>query len=209
MDPYWEGDGIKLYLADCSTIQDSWTGGDVLVTDPPYGISYKTHQLNATDHDLIHGDDAPFDPTHLLGFERAVIFGANNFTDMLPVANHWIVWDKVTRDGMDGLRLSECEMVWTRGVIGRSRVIRHMWSGAYRASERGTKYHPTQKPIAVMSRIILMVSSDGDTIVDPYAGSGSTLVAARLCGRAAIGVEIDERYCEVAATRLDQGVLDF
>jgi len=69
--------------------------------------------------------------------------------------------------------------------------------------------HPCQKPIALVSQVVRVSSRPGDMVLDPFMGSGTTLVAAKLEGRRAIGIEIEERYCEIAAKRLAQGVLDF
>ncbi len=70
-------------------------------------------------------------------------------------------------------------------------------------------YHPSQKPLQVISRLISTFTAEGDLVLDPFMGSGTTLVAARNLGRRAIGIEIEERYCEVAVLRLAQQVLDF
>ena len=70
----------------------------------------------------------------------------------------------------------------------------------------GKRQHPTQKPLSLMCWC-LSFAKDAETILDPFAGSGTTLVAAKLEGRKAIGIEINERYCEIAASRLAQGVL--
>mgnify|MGYP000846823388 FL=1 len=72
-----------------------------------------------------------------------------------------------------------------------------------------SRYHPTQKPLWLMSALTAQHTIDGEVVLDPFAGSGTTLVAAKQAGRKAIGVELDERYCEAAARRLSQGVLDF
>ena len=81
-----------------------------------------------------------------------------------------------------------------------------MWSGGYRDSERGTSFHPCQKPVALMRWCLSFC--DG-TILDPFMGSGTTLRAAKDLGRQAIGIEIEEKYCEIAANRLRQKVLAF
>ena len=80
-------------------------------------------------------------------------------------------------------------------------------SDSYRHGQPGKLPHPTQKPMAVVAPLIAYSSNDGDVILDPFMGSGTTLRAAKDCGRRAIGIEIEERYCEIAANRMRQGVL--
>ena len=125
----------------------------------------------------------------------------------------WIIWDK-----LDGLTTSkrevgfsdnaDVEMAWTN-LGGPARLLRHRWTGLLQASEIGQpRVHPTQKPVALMAQIIEWRTLPGDLVLDPYMGSGPVLRAAKDLGRRAIGIEIDERYCEIAARRLAQDVLD-
>ena len=124
------------------------------------------------------------------------IWGGNYFSDILPPTNDWLVWYKQN----PGLTFSECEFAWSN--FGKqSRVF--CWSWLH-ADE--TKSHRTQKPLDLM-RWCLSFAKDAQAILDPFAGSGTTLVAAKLEGRKAVGIEINERYCEIAAKRLAQGVL--
>ncbi len=102
-------------------------------------------------------------------------------------------------------------MVWTNFDFV-SRIFNHLWSGLLRAGRENIaleeKVHPHQKPVALLKFIIEYSRTIG-AVLDPYCGSGSALVAAKDLGREAIGIEIEERYCEIAAKRLAQGVLDF
>ena len=207
MIPYYDEGGITIYHGDCRevlpTIQDAC---EVVVADPPYGINLDTGggRPGGTAYPKIYGDDEPFDPAHLLALELpTVLWGANHYASRLPESKGWIAWDKVKRNDIDQ-KQAEMELAWTN-FLARPRVFRHMWMGGYRDSERGELYHPTQKPIALMAWLINLLPAG--TIIDPYLGSGPVLVAAKAMGRRAIGIEMSEHYCEIAARRLAQGVL--
>lgn len=211
MKPYYEHAGITIYHGDCRELLPRLEA-DVIVSDPPYGIRYSPSQNSAkawgaktfVGEVVVAGDDGPFDPTPLLRFPAVVLFGANHYADKLPPSPAWLVWDK--RDGMTSNDFADCELVWTN-FTSVARLFRHQWNGALRASERGvTRVHPTQKPIELMQWII--GKCPPGVVLDPFMGSGTTLVAAKNLGRRAIGIEIEERYCEVAAKRLSQEVLD-
>jgi len=135
-------------------------------------------------------------PTPYYEDERAaIVWGGNHFA--LPPSRGWLVWNKPER----GFTLAEAELAWTN----MDRVIRVC--DCRRSDPHRT--HPTQKPLAVMKWCIKQAPADCQTILDPFMGSGTTLRAAKDLGRRAIGVEISEAYCEIAANRLRQGVLEF
>jgi len=219
--PYYRDDAVTLYLGDCRPIIAHIDPARValVLTDPPYGISERTDRAarqraalaGCNDFPPIYGDDAPYDPTPLLRFPRLFLFGANHYAERLPASASWLVWDK--RDGLQSKRgdtfndNGDAELAWTN-VGGPVRVYSHLWMGMLKASERNEKrIHPTQKPVALMERIIAQHTNPGDLILDPYAGSGSTLRAAKNLGRRAIGCEISADYCAVIVRRLAQSVL--
>ena len=103
---------------------------------------------------------------------------------------------------------SPFELAWSNQTIGFDRMIRVLHGGVVNA-DGGKRVHPTQKPLAVFRQIILWYSDEGCTVLDPFMGSGTTLRAAKDLGRKAIGIEIEERYCEIAAQRMSQSVLAF
>lgn len=222
IQPYYQDDAVTIYHADCWPLVASLERPDLVLTDPPYGIAERTDRAakgrgnlaRSNDFAPVHGDDVPFDPVPLLAFGRVVLFGANHYANRLPASATWLVWDK-----LDGLRTdkrlvgfddnADVELAWTN-IGGPARIVSHRWKGMVKASERDDqRVHPTQKPVALMAHIIAWLTKPGDLILDPYMGSGSTLRAAKDLGRRAIGVEIEERYCEAAANRMCQEVMDF
>ena len=212
MKPYYQDDFVTIYHGDCRELIKNFSSDLCIVTDPPYGISYSPNQNSSkawgnktfVGSVVVAGDGEPFSPEPFLRFDNVALFGANHFADRLPASSSWLVWDK--RDGMTSNDFADCELVWTN-LSSPARLIRHQWNGALRASEKGVpRVHPTQKPEAVMRWVIERFPSA--TVLDPFMGSGTTLRAAKDLGRKAIGIEIEERYCEIAAQRMGQEVLD-
>jgi len=210
LKPYYQDASITIYCGDCREILPSLEKVDLLLTDPPYGIGYaagESTQRGIQKHDKVAGDDSQFDASFMIdSADDAICFGCNHYAHSIPQrVGQWYCWDKVTSNGMK-VRIAECEYAWHKKGT-KPRVFRHLWSGAYRASESGDRsMHPTQKPVALMQWCLALVP-DAVTILDPFMGSGTTLVAAKLEGRKAIGIEISEKFCEIAAERLRQGVL--
>lgn len=219
LTPYYQDDAVTIYHGDCRSLftrrEFAALGFDVIVSDPPYGIDWKTEGKSrgaVRDYPRIEGDDQPFDPTWLLAYDKpTALFGANHYADLLPTSPAWLVWDK--RIGMASNDQSDCELVWTN-VGGRARMIRYQFNGGGSlARENGVPMragrpvglHPTQKPLAVMRQILEWMPEG--SVLDPYMGSGSTLVAAKSLGRKSIGIEILEEYCERAANRCRQETL--
>lgn len=215
MKPYYEHAGITIFHGDCRNILPSLPKPGLVLTDPPYGISlpcnFNSRKRGGLaecrfDYPPIHGDDTPFDPAFILALDcPTVLFGANYFCDKLPISSGWFFWDKHRPDGLDQ---STGEMAWTNFVKG-VRVFRHLWNGMMTASERGEHYHPSQKPVALMQWILThrWTPTEG-TVLDPYMGAGPVGIACKNLQRPYIGIEIEEKYCEIAARRLEQEVLD-
>jgi site-specific DNA-methyltransferase (adenine-specific) len=206
--PYYSHAGITIYHGDCREILPS-VKADVVITDPPYGIAHPTDYAKrkrgkvtaCTDYAPVHDDDQPFDPSIWID-KPCCLFGANYFADKLPPSSGWLVWDKERPDTLDQ---STCELAWTNFVKGVRR-FKYLWHGCMRAGNE-TLVHPTQKPIALMKWILNIKWTPQGTVLDPYMGAGSTLRAAKDLGRKAIGIEIEEKYCEIAAKRMAQEVL--
>ena len=213
--PYYEHDGITIYHGDCREILDELPVCDVVLTDPPYGIKMDkgfggfggfgipiARRQYPDTWDANRPDATTFDMI-LRRCNLALIFGGNYFADILPVSTHWIVWDKLNTMPSFG----DCELVWTSSSRKSVKKETVEYNGLLGKEE--TRFHPTQKPLRLFRLLLEDYSKVGDTILDPFMGSGTTLRAAKDLRRKAIGVEIEEKYCEIAAKRLSQEVFDF
>ncbi len=203
MTPYYADDLVTIYHGDAREILPD-IAADSIVSDPPYGIDYvPLHGGNGSKmwgSTRVTGDSEPFDPAFLLS-RPAILWGGNHYADRLPASGGWLVWDKTPRGIREGFIASHAELAWTN-VTSRVHKFSLEWQGNLRNGEGF--HHPTQKPVALMRWCLSFVAG---TIVDPFCGSGSTLVAAKEAGRSAIGIEIEERWCEIAARRCSQEVL--
>ena len=215
MRPYYVDDLVTIYHGDC---REWMPEADVIVTDPPYGRAWKQGELDnrPNGHPGIVGDaDTSIRDDVLsrwVGRRLAIVFGDL----MLPPPSgtrQVLIYRKPpnagTRGAMGGWR-RDAEAIylvgpWATGLGGRTSIIATRAPSQGNPSSPQGKYdHPHAKPVDVM---LELVSATTGTILDPFMGSGSTLVAAKSLGRRAIGIEIEERYCEVAAQRCAQEVL--
>jgi site-specific DNA-methyltransferase (adenine-specific) len=205
MKPYYADESVTLYHGDCREVPE-WLAADVLVTDPPYGVAYSSGWDNQF-RDVTIANDATVEVRDetlaAWGDKAALVFGSWKMPRPAAV-RAVLTWDKGTV-GMGALDLPWFPCTEEIYVLGRgwqgsrtSAVMRHVGRN---------RDHPTEKPVALMLQLV--AKCPPGTVADPFAGSGSTLVAAKQLGRRAIGVELEERYCEIAARRLSQGVLDF
>ena len=204
MKPYYEDLSVQIWLGDCRAIIPTLPKVDLVLTDPPYGINAARHRNSQVNGWRDYGtvDEGKWDaeraPQGLIDMmvsiaPKAVIWGGNYWT--LPPRMGWLVWDKGQRD----FSLADVELAWT-SENRAARIFDMARSAAMHESER---VHPTQKPVALM-RWCLEFFPDANLILDPFMGSGTTLRAAKDLGRKAIGIEIEERYCEIAAKRMSQ-----
>jgi len=214
--PYYSDDLVTIYNADWREIEPSLSGVDLVLTDPPYGTSDRTEfdrqkqRSNATQaytYPLIAGDDKPFDPAPFLSASGVILWGANYYADKLPPRGSWLVWDK--RDGGTPDDGADAELAWMAGVNGTvPRLFRHKWRGMIKASERDQRrVHPSQKPVALMAWC-LSFFPDARFAFDPFMGSGPVARACKDRGMRYVGCELVEEYCERAAERCRQEVLD-
>ena len=213
-EPYYDHGGITILLGDARDLRTEVAGLCIgaVVTDPPYGIGW-VPRVNHRGADHVWHDDQQFDPEPWLGIGGHHLFwGAQYFANRLPNSESWLTWVKrpVHRDFSNDKRTyATTELAWSDFGCKPGFVV-HVWDGGMRAgtSENRHFLHPSQKPLEVMSWCLGKLPAEcKGPILDPFMGSGTTLVAAKGLGRRAVGIEIEERYCEVAANRLRQEVL--
>lgn len=216
---YYEDEWVTLYLGDCRDLL-VWLGADVLITDPPYGRQWRQGALKRSGSDAPGGiandgdSDVRDDALGLWGDRPALVFG-DLMLSPPPRTKQVLVYRKPpnagTRGAMGGWR-RDAEAIyvlglWSTGLGGRSSVVATSEpTQGNPSSPQGKWNHPHAKPSDVMETLVLATTG---VVADPFAGSGSTLVAAKRLGRRSIGVELEERHCEMAAKRLAQGALDF
>lgn len=191
--------GCRLILGDCLEVMPLLGKVDAVVTDPPYGIGYVGDGYAA-----IAGDDAPFNPQPILSVGvHVIIWGANNFSQRIPSEGGWLVWDKRVTEAADGLRGSPFELAWS-SIPRLYKILRLQHGGVKNADGEGIKrVHPTQKPIALMEWCLGFLPN-AETILDPFLGSGTTLVACAKLGRKGIGIELDPDYFQIACERVQK-----
>lgn len=212
MKPYYERDGITIFHGDCLEILPT-IKADVVVTDPPYGIDWDVPAYNGgRAHEGIQNDadtDARDAALAALDGLPAIVFGS----PLIPAPSgtkQVLVWVKPSDSGIFG-SVGGWRRDWEAiYLLGPWPALPAQRSGVIRSEGGMGRYlngHPHAKPEALLAALIR--SAPPGVVLDPFMGSGTTLVAAKLEGRKAIGIEIEERYCEIAAKRLAQGVLAF
>jgi DNA modification methylase len=202
----------RLFLGDCMEVMPTLGKVDAVVTDPPYGIFKKTasdgkmfgkETIYSIDQKAAAWDVRPKADLFrlIMAYPRYVVWGGNYFADMMGASPGVMIWHKKTGNNS----YADCEIAWTNAT-GTTRIFEHQWCGAFKDSERGQRAsHPTQKPVALMEWCLGFLPS-AHTILDPFMGSGTTLVACQKLGRAGIGIEIDPDYFAIACKRVDEAM---
>lgn len=211
MTPYYDKDGIQIFHGDCREILPTLEPVDLCLTDPPYGINHSSSHGASWQNTNIAGDaDTEVRDAVLKDFPSVASFGTWK-TPPIQNTRGVIVWDKGPAFGMGDLSFPfkpSWELIYIRGDGWIGKRDEGVWRGPIVVSwESKGRLHPHQKPVELLR--YLMIKHIGETILDPFLGSGTTLVAAKLLGRKAIGIEIEEKYCEIAAKRLEQKVFQW
>ena len=208
LKPYYDDGTCVIYHADCRDVLPGLTA-DLAFADPPYGVGLE--------YGHAYTDDAGSGYSAFMGWVAAEIQRAAPIAFVTPgIRNLWrwpvptwvIAWTKpgsTRRSDLGGF--NEWEPVLMYGKRRLYHDVRSLPTVANLSTNGATGDHPCPKPLRLLTWLIAEGSDDGATVLDPFMGSGTTLRAAKDLGRKAIGIEIEERYCEIAAKRLAQEVL--
>jgi site-specific DNA-methyltransferase (adenine-specific) len=227
-EPYYADEAVAIYHGDCREIMPALQPVDAVVTDPPYGINDKpiktqgprrTRKRCGFTNDW-HPDsdwdaEIPGEAFAALAMAAPIIatFGHWRMREKVAAAigvplRAEIIWFKDMHTAPPCPVAPRDERIWLfspAGIKGQH-FETSVWPEPV-IPTWGYKHHKNEKPLALMRRLVAWISADDAAVLDPFMGSGTTLRAAKDLGRRAIGIEIDERYCEIAAKRMAQEVL--
>lgn len=220
--PFYESDRVRLFLADARDVLPTLAPVDLLVSDPPYGVAWDSGMRKVDPFGPMAGDDGTLDVLGVLASvplrnnRHVYVFGytveeVRRRLDLGGTAE--LIWDK-DQVGLGDLSRqwspSFERIVWGVSTNGtteqthRGNLAARLRRGSVLRCPKvsgAANRHPTEKPVELMRLLVESSSLPGETVLDPFAGSGSTLVAAILCGRKAVGIEVDPRYAQTAAAR--------
>ena len=204
----------KVYCIDCLEFMKRIPNKyfDLIITDPPYGIEVcdngfvgikgvaSPKEYNICEWDKTIPADEYFKEMLRIS-KNQIIFGGNYMTKCLPASSGWIVWDKKN----DASFFADCELAWT-SFPRAIRIFRYRWFGMLQEHRnwKEERYHPTQKPVELGRWILDKFANKGDIIFDPFAGSGSFLVACKQLDFNYVGCEINTKYVDIINKRLSQ-----
>ncbi len=238
MTPYYQDDHVTLYHGDCLDVLETLDAASAFVMDPPYASGSRTEASKPSSGAMLRagrfaGRPIELDQMTTTGFTWLMRHVGMEARRLLPEGGSvlsfidWRQWPNLVGAFETCNLRVQGMVVWDKGSMGlgngfraQHELVCHASKGVPTIVDKGMGNvfrharvepidHPSPKPVALLSKLIQVVSAPGDVVVDPFAGSGSTLRAAKDLGRKAIGVELDERYCEIAAKRMGQQVFDF
>jgi len=216
MQPYYDQGGITIYHGDCRDVLPGLSA-DAIVTDPPFGIdfNYGTYEDDPNTYAVLMRE--------WVGLATAVVGDGPFFVwQAMPNADRWHEWfpkgyrifaacKGFVQYRPQSIQHSFDPVVFWGTMKGDPSVYRkdyHVQRLAPFGAHRPKIDHPCPRPLEQVQYVVSLASVEGDVILDPFMGSGTTLLAAKNLGRRAIGIEIEERYCDIAARRLQQEVME-
>ena len=212
--PYYEHAGITIYHGDCREILPELPKVDLVLTDPPYGIGFE-YASYVDSRDNLRELLSFVVPWSSLNSTRSVYLCGITQTHLYPEPD-WIAcvtWDTTGSFGKCGYTQWMPVLFYgtdvncfgnVEGLVTKSDVFRLTGGAGVGFARRENIDHPCPKPLNVMAWAVSRFGLEGETILDPFMGSGTTLLAAKNLNRKAIGIEIEEKYCEIAVKRLAQ-----
>lgn len=208
MKPYYNYGGITIYHGDCREIIPTLEKVDLVLTDPPYGIDYQSN-FRYLKHEKIRDDiELPIERI-ILAIEHSTrasyVFTRWDVLSRFPIPKSVLVWVKNNwsmgdLDHEHGRQWEACLFYPKKDHLFIKRIPDVVY-----CDRTGNNLHPTEKPTGLFSKLIQ--ANFCESIIDPFMGSGSSLRAAKDLGKRAIGIELEEKYCEIAAKRMAQEVL--
>jgi site-specific DNA-methyltransferase (adenine-specific) len=234
--PYYDDGTVTIWHGDALDLLGQQSSIDAVIADPPYASGARTEAAKSSSGAMMRGlrwNAKPIDLDQMTttGFVWLLRHVALATYPLLPDGGSfvsfidWRQWPNLVGALETANLRVQAMVVWDKGSMGlgngfrvQHELICHTAKGVPQVYDRGcpnvlrfarvdSDLHPSPKPVGLMGKLIEVVTPSGGTVLDPFMGSGSTLVAARSIGRRAVGYERDERYCEIAAKRLAQGDL--
>jgi site-specific DNA-methyltransferase (adenine-specific) len=232
MTPYYEDEAVTLYCGDCRDVLPTLAPVDHVITDPPYEAEAHTQARRQRSAGVVGVLAITFPPIteevrHEVGGQLATL--SNGWLLLFCQVEAAMLWRAAIapaayiRTQVWVKPDSAPQFTGDRPAMGYESILtawagegRPRWNGGGRrgvyehmvgVSGGIRNEHPTQKPEPLMRELVSLFTDPGDIILDPFAGSGTTLVAAKRLGRKAIGIELDRAYCDVIVQRLRQGSL--
>ena len=224
MEPYYEHGGITIYHGDCRDVLPTLEPVDMVLTDPPYGIAgtqnTKTRARGQKNNYTMFADSPEYTAkTGVWAVEwlvargiRCIVTPGNKCVCMYPNPDSFGCFYQPASVGLQSWGRADAQPIlyYGRSIHGGRSLPSQVCSWVLTEHPpKDARGHPCPKPIGAWARLLRAGSAPGETVIDPFMGSGTTLRAAKDLGRKAVGIEIDERYCEIAAKMLAQEVLPF
>lgn len=223
MKPYYEQDGIQIFHGDCREVLPHLPHFDAMLTDPPYGVSgvqntrtavrrkYRKNDYSAFKDTLEYAAEiGPWAIQYAIGNgKRCIVTPGNRALTLYPPPDSFGAMVQPASVGLQPWGRADAQPILYYGKSPNGGKLLPSQRCSYTVTESSERNgHPCPKPLGFWKHLVVACSRLGEVIVDPFMGSGTTLRAAKDLNRRAIGIEIEERYCEIAAKRLSQGVLD-